>query len=436
MSIYFGTDGIRGIVNKELTNEVCYKCGNALASIKPNARILVGRDTRVSGSYVTLAFSVGAVIAGANVVDVGVIPTAGISYLVNKLNYDFGVVVSASHNPAEYNGIKIFDENGNKISGLLEDKIEKEFIKNNVANGMYVGSYCQKHYLCRQYISYLIKCGSVLRGLKVALDCSNGASYAVAHKVFKSLGAKVVKINSSKNGKEINHNCGSLHPNALCELVKREKCDVGFAFDGDSDRIVAIDECGNILDGDMIIYILAKHFGLKGELKNNSVVGTTLTNMGLQLSLEELGIALLRSDVGDKYVIEKMQEKGSELGGEQSGHIIIGKYSNTGDGVLAGIVLAGIIKESNMPLSQLSQVKLFPQANISVSVLDKLRILNSDKLKEYIKVCEKQLGEGRIVVRASGTESKIRIMVEGKSEDVVNLVGVNLEKMVKLIDGK
>ncbi len=436
MSIYFGTDGIRGRVNKELTNEVCYKCGNALASIKPNAKILIGRDTRVSGSYITLAFSVGAVIAGANVIDVGIIPTAGISYLVKKLNYDFGVVISASHNPAEHNGIKIFDENGNKITGLLEDKIEKEFIKNNVASGMYVGSYCQKPYLCRQYSKFLVDCGNDIKGLKIALDCSNGASYVIAKNVFKKLGAKVVKINCSNNGKEINKNCGSLYPEALRELVKREKCDMGFAFDGDSDRIVAVDEKGVLIDGDSIIFILAKYYGGLGQLKNNCVVGTTQTNMGLQKHLNDMGITLIRSDVGDKYVIEKMQEKASELGGEQSGHIIIGKYCNTGDGILAGVVLAGIVKNTGKKLSELAKVELYPQANISVSVLDKLRILNSDKLKEYIKECEQLLTDGRIVVRASGTENKIRVMVEDSSLDVVNLVADNLHKMIKLIDSK
>ena len=433
MSIFFGTDGIRGVVNKDLTYEVCYKCGNALATLNPNAKILVGRDTRVTGSFVTLAFSVGCLIGGIDVVDVGIIPTAGIAYLTKKLNYDYGVVISASHNPPEHNGIKIFDNNGNKISDFQEDLIEKQFIKNSIVNGMYVGSYCQKHYLIKQYINFLLKCGKSLKGLKVAIDCSNGASFALAGKVFKKLGAKVYKINTKNNGKEINENCGALYPNACAEVVLRYNCNIGFAFDGDSDRIIAIDEKGNIVDGDMVLFVLAKYFGEKGLLKNNCVVGTTMTNKGLECALNTMGITLHRSDVGDKYVIEKMKEKQCELGGEQSGHVIVGKYLNTGDGVLTGVVLAGIIAQLKKPLSKLTDVKLMPQCIINVSVLDKLRVLNSEFLKQQISLCENELVDGRIVVRASGTESKIRIMVEGKDEGQVKSVAERLEKVVQSI---
>ena len=433
MSIYFGTDGIRGVVNKDLTYEVCYKCGNALASLNPNAKILIGRDTRVSGNFVTLAFSVGCMIGGVSITDVGVIPTAGISYLVKKLNYDFGVVISASHNPPSHNGIKIFDKYGNKISSLQEDQIEKQFVKNIIVNGMYVGTYCQKPYMTRQYLANLVKAGVSLKGLKIALDCSNGASATIAGKCFKSLGAKVYKINVKTNGREINENCGALHPEGLAELVKRTKCNMGFAFDGDSDRIIAVDDKGEILNGDMILFVLAKYYGKKNMLKNNSVVGTTQTNKGLEIALNRLGINLYRSDVGDKYVIEKMQEVGAELGGEQSGHIIIGKYANTGDGILAGIVLAGIVAELKTPLSTLSNVKLMPQVNINVNVLDKLRVLNSDELKMSIKQCEDELINGRIVVRASGTESKIRIMVEAEEINTAKSLAERIEKVVLTI---
>lgn len=433
MSIYFGTDGIRGVVNKDITYEVCYKCGNALATLNPNAKVLVGRDTRVSGSFVTLAFSVGCLVGGIDVVDVGVIPTAGISYLVKKLNYDYGVVISASHNPPAHNGIKIFDKNGNKISSIQEDNIEKQFVKNSIVNAMHVGSYCQKTYLCRQYADYLIRCGRSLKGLKIALDCSNGASSSIAGRVFKSLGAKVFKINVKTNGREINENCGALHPEMLADIVVKQKCDMGFAFDGDSDRIIGVDEKGQTLNGDMILFILAKYYGKKGTLKNNAVVGTTQTNKGLENELNKLGINLIRSDVGDKYVIEKMHEHGVELGGEQSGHIIIGKYADTGDGILAGVVLAGIVSELKTTLSKLTKVELMPQVNINVNVLDKLRVLNSDKLKLFIKQCEDELGEGRIVVRASGTENKIRIMVESDEVDIAKNIAEKIEKMVQSI---
>lgn len=434
MSIYFGTDGIRGVVNKDFTNEVCYKCGNALASICPNAKILIGRDTRVSGSFVSLAFSTGCLIGGANVVDVGVIPTAGISYLVKKLNFDFGVVISASHNPPEHNGIKIFDKNGDKINSSLEDLIEKQFVKNNIVNAMYVGTYCQKTYLNRQYLKHLIKSGQSLKGVKVAIDCSNGASSNFAHKVFKALGANVYKINVKNDGRLINENCGALYPQMLSDVVVKQKCDMGFAFDGDSDRIIAVDEKGNIVNGDLILFVLAKYFGEKGKLKNNCVVGTTQTNMGLELALKNIGVKLFRSDVGDKYVVEKMKEVQAELGGEQSGHIIIQKYSNTGDGILAGVVLAGIVSKTKKSLSKLYETKLYPQTNINVEVIDKLRILNSQSLKIFVKECEKELKGGRIVLRASGTESKIRIMVEGENQTLVKSVAEKLEKMVKSIE--
>ncbi len=416
MSIYFGTDGIRGEVNKELNFEVCYKCGNALSNIKENVKIVLGRDTRKSGDLIALSFSCGVVMGGGNIIDVGVIPTAGIAYLVKKLKFDYGVVISASHNPAEYNGIKIFDCNGNKIGVQEENLIEKYFIHNNIANFKKVGTYCQKRYMTRQYVNFLRNSSKSLNGVKIALDCSNGASGSIAPKLFRELGAKVVALNCSNNGLKINDNCGSLHPEGLSEAVVKYKCHIGFAFDGDSDRVIAVDEKGKLVDGDIITYILGCYFKKKNSLKNNGVVGTTQTNMGIIKALKKEGIDFYASDVGDKYVIELMKDKNLEIGGEQSGHIIIGRYSDTGDGVLCAIVLANILKEEKRNFSNLAHVELMPQANKNIVVYDKLRIINADELKQEINECENMIRDGRILVRASGTESKIRVMVESCDE--------------------
>lgn len=412
MSIYFGTDGIRGEVNKELNFEVCYKCGNALTQIKDNVKIILGRDTRKSGDLVALSFSCGVVMGGGSVIDVGVVPTAGIAYLVKKMKCDYGVVISASHNPAEYNGIKIFDCNGNKIGIQEENLIEKYFIYNNITNYKKVGSYCQKRYFVRQYIGFLKSHIKSLKGVKVAIDCSNGASGSIAPKLFRELGAKVFAINCSNNGLKINDNCGSLHPESLCETVLKYKCNVGFAFDGDSDRVIAVDEKGQLIDGDIITYILACNFKKNGLLKNDGVVGTSQTNMGIVTTLKKQGINFYASDVGDKYVIELMKQKNLELGGEQSGHIIIGRIADTGDGVLCALVLTNILKEEKRTMSSLAHIELMPQANKNIVVYDKLRIINADELKQEITQCEGLIKDGRILVRASGTESKIRIMVE------------------------
>ena len=436
MSIYFGTDGIRGEINKDLNFEVCYKCGNALSQIKENVKIVLGRDTRKSGDMVALSFSSGVVIGGGSVVDVGVIPTPGIAYLVKKLKCDYGVVISASHNPAEYNGIKIFDCNGNKISVQEENLIEKYFIHNNITNFKKVGTYCQKRYISRQYVEFLRMTSKSLKGMKIAIDCSNGASGSVAPKLFKELGAKVFAVNCSNNGLKINDECGSLHPDGLREVVLKHKCHVGFAYDGDADRLIAIDEKGKIIDGDVITFVLASYFRSKNQLKNNGVVGTTQTNMGIIASLKKQCIDFYASDVGDKYVIELMKQKNIHLGGEQSGHIIIGKYSDTGDGILASLVLSNIIKEDRRAFSEISRVELMPQSTRNVVVFDKLRIINADELKHEIHDCKTLLKDGRVLVRASGTENKIRIMVEGRDQTLNEKLADRIARKVDSINNK
>ena len=438
MGIFFGTDGIRGVVNNELTYDLAFKCGNALGTNKPNAKILIGRDTRISGSYLSIAFAGGAISAGAQVVDIGICPTAGIAYLTKSLQYDYGVVISASHNPPDYNGIKIFDKNGYKLGDKNENSLERKFVNTTYVSPKNIKNYTQNYKITSKYADFLINCCNFsLEGLKIVLDCSNGASYKIAPKVFKKLGAKVIKINSSNNGAIINQNCGSLHPQELCQTVIDENANMGFAFDGDSDRIIACDENGKILDGDMILYMLAKYFKANKLLSQNTIVGTSHTNMGIENSLKNLGIKLLRSDVGDKYVLEKMLEQSLSLGGEKSGHIIISDYATTGDGILSAIKLVEMVKQLNKPISKLAKVKLFPQVNIDCVVNDKMRVINNEKLSNIQAEQEQHLGENaRIMVRVSGTEPKIRIMVEALEQEKALIAAKVIEQTVKEIDQK
>lgn len=471
MAIYFGTDGIRGITNDFLTCELANKCGNALAvyarekiidkrekeqilnikitnkttkirnqlfkNLKKNSpNILIGGDTRVSREYLTCAFSSGAMSAGANIVDVGVCPTAGIAYLTKLFKFDYGVVISASHNPHDYNGIKIFNKNGFKLDDTQEELLERKFINQLNLNTDKIGKYIQCFYLTKFYTDYLMSCCNLsLNGLTILLDCANGASYKIAPTVFKKLGAKVISVSSRNCGNKINNNCGSTCPNQISKLVKKYKPDMAFAFDGDADRIIACDESGKILDGDQIIFILAKHLKDKGVLLKNQVVGTTHTNMGIEKDLNKFGINLIRTDIGDKYVICKMEEQKLSLGGEKSGHIILRDFSTTGDGILAGIMLAQIVKTNSQKLSQIAKVNLYPQINIDCVVKDKIKVINSERLFEQIKIQQQILGtDSRVMVRYSGTEPKIRIMVESFNKNQAEISAKEIEKTVIEID--
>ena len=415
MGIFFGTDGIRGVVNEELTYNVAFKCGNSVGSSKENPTILIGGDTRLTRSYLISAFSSGAMSSGARIIDVGVCPTAGIAYLTKTLKMDYGVVVSASHNPAEYNGIKIFDGDGVKLGENREELLERKFLHETHKKHGKLGDYAQKFSLVKKYQDYLINCCKCrLDGLTIVLDGSNGAAYKIAPKVFKILGAKVIKINCRNNGKEINYNCGSTHPTTLSNAVKKHKANMGFAFDGDSDRIIACDEKGNIVDGDMIIYVLGKYLKSQGRLNKNTVVGTRHTNMGLEKSLKKYGIKLIRTDIGDKYVIAKMEEESLSLGGEKSGHIIFRDLATTGDGILTGVKLAELVKTSGKNISELCDFEIYPQINIDCVVKDKMEVINSQELNSTIDKIDQIMGRDyRLMVRVSGTENKIRIMVEG-----------------------
>lgn len=432
MGIFFGTDGIRGVVNNDLTDSIAQMVGNALARKKKNAKIIIGRDTRVSGGFLTAAFSTGAIKGGANVIDVGIVPTAAISYLVKTKKADYGVVVSASHNSKEYNGLKIFDKDGRKLNEKEEDVLERYFCCPLVRTSTRVGKTKNMPSFANCYQRFLQSSVSTrFDGLKVVLDCANGAAYKIAPKVFENLGAEVVKINCNSSGKKINENCGATNVAALQQKVIECGANCGFAFDGDADRVMAVDENGNVLDGDQLIYILAKSLSKKGKLRSNTVVGTSHTNTGLLIALNRQKINLIRTDIGDKYVIEAMEKMNLSLGGEQSGHIILRSYLPTGDGVLSALKICEIIKEEGTPLSRLCDAKLLYQMNKSLVVSDKLKVLNNEYLTQRISQIYSLLAPaGRVLVRASGTEPKIRIMVEHKDEAVAKKYIDEIEKII------
>lgn len=435
MSVFFGTDGLRGVVGEELTYDIAFKCGNSLSQNMQGGRVLIGRDTRITGSFLVNALACGLLSGGVDVVDAGIIPTAAVAYLTKSFKFDYGISITASHNPMQYNGIKIFSLKGEKLQDKEEEKIERGFIKSKHVSAEKIGLYVQKTNLRKHYIDYLVNTANgSLSGLKVVLDASNGASYSIAPEVFRKLGAKVIKTSCMNNGLKINDKCGSLHPERLAKKVKQYGADMGFAFDGDADRLIAVSEKGKIIDGDMILYALALVFKQRGMLVNNAVVGTSQTNMGIELSLKEKGIKLLRADVGDKYVANLLNKNGLVLGGEQSGHIIIKKFMQTGDGILTAILLAHFCKESGKPLSEFCKVRVFPQVNKDIVVKEKLRILGSEPLLTAITNAQQELaGLGRVLVRASGTEPKIRIMVESEnivaSQSLANYLLNTIEKL-------
>ena len=436
MGVFFGTDGIRGIVNHDLSYDICYRCGNALAKKYPESRVVVGRDTRSSGDFVVLAFALGAMNGGLRVVDVGVCPTAGVAFLTKHLGFDFGVVVSASHNPAEFNGIKIFDSSGKKLGDSREEELEKLFLSNHAVSGTLVGNYVQDFRLKNHYHDFLKQCISFnLEGLKIVLDCANGASFKIAPAVFRACGAKVISIACKPNGENINKNCGALHIQNLKRNVLKFKADMGFAFDGDSDRVIAVDENGDVVDGDKIIYLFALHYQKLGKLNPAVVVGTRHTNMGVENALKSKGIDLIRTDIGDKYVGAKLDEKALLIGGEQSGHIFVKDKHSTGDGILNALIIAEICKTENKKLSQFFDFKPYKQININVKVADKMRVINSQKLADAEKQELEALGDnGRIMIRVSGTEPFIRIMVETQNETHSTEIAKRLAKVVETIE--
>ncbi len=434
MGLFFGTDGLRGKVNDDLSYDICYKCGNALGS--RYMKILIGRDTRHTGSFVTQSFCVGAMNAGSNVVDVGVCPTAGISYLTKTLGFDYGVVISASHNPAEYNGIKIFDSSGKKLGDKREEELEKNFLRNKITNYCNLGTYEYNPRLIKKYEEFLSNSiQTSLKGKTIVLDCANGSSFKIAPAVFRDQGAKIIATYCKPDGLNINKNCGSLNIEKLQKYVLKYKADMGFAFDGDSDRVIAVDEKGQIVDGDKIIYLFAMDYMKKGKLSPAEVVGTTHTNMGIEKSLNKKGIKLLRTDIGDKFVGLKLAERGLLIGGEQCGHVFVRDRLTTGDGVLNALLISEICASNNKKLSEFFDFEPYAQCNINVLVAHKVSIINSERLSIEKEKQEKILGDdGRIMIRISGTEPYIRVMVESQNKNLSLGVAKELANVINQIN--
>ena len=443
MSRLFGTDGVRGIANAELSCELAMKIGAAgayvLTSDVHNPRILVGQDTRKSGDMLACALSAGICSIGGDVINVGVIPTPAMAYLARLYSADAAVMISASHNTMEYNGIKWFDGSGYKLSDELEDRIEA-IIKSNEPmekpTGREVGNCLAAPRAVEKYKEFLKSSATEsFEGMTVVLDCANGSASGIAADVFKELGAKVISWADEPDGCNINDLCGSTHPDSLQELMTERMADAGFAFDGDADRVIAADEMGNIVDGDRIMGICAKEMKAEGSLKDNTLVVTVLSNLGLKLRMKELGINVVETAVGDRYIIERMRQKGYTLGGEQSGHIIFYDKNTTGDGMLSAIQVMNILAKTKKRFSVLAdEVPILPQVMVNVIVKpeDKATALEDADMKAAIADVEKRLeGEGRVLVRASGTEPLIRIMLEGKSEEQINPLAISIARILE-----
>lgn len=444
MGRLFGTDGVRGIANKELTPELAYKLGRAGAFVltegthKP--KILVGMDTRISGDMLEASLVSGILSVGAEAICVGVIPTPAVAYLTRKHKADAGIVISASHNPVEYNGIKFFNKNGYKLRDELEDKIQN-LIENDLKGvpspeGADLGRKIVEECAMEDYIEFAKSTVDVdLKGLKVVLDCANGASYRTSVETFRELGAEVIVINNDPDGININKDCGSTHPEELMDYVVNRGCDFGLAFDGDADRCLAVDEKGNLIDGDFIMAICGKHLKEQGKLKDNMVVVTVMSNLGLNIAFDKENISTIKTKVGDRYVLEEMVKDGYKLGGEQSGHIIFLDYNTTGDGLVTGLQIASVVKESGKKLSELaSMMTKLPQVLVNAKVPNNMKDIHekdSEIVAEIKKIEEKLDGTGRVLIRPSGTEPLVRVMLEGENQAELDKIAHNLAKMIE-----
>ena len=443
MGRMFGTDGVRGIANKDLTSQMAYNLGRAGAYVltegahKP--KILVGKDTRISGDMLESALVSGILSVGAEAIILGVIPTPAVAHLTRKYGADAGVMISASHNPVEYNGIKFFDNNGYKLPDELEDEIQGVIESGFEGVPSPIGGDIGKAQIevgaLDDYIDFAKETIAVnLRGLKVALDCANGAVYKAAVRAFRELEAEVYIINDNPDGTNINEKCGSTHPEELMDYVVRKGCDVGFAFDGDADRCLAVDEKGNLVNGDFILALCGKHLKEINRLKDNTVVVTVMSNLGLDIAFKEMGINCLKTKVGDRYVLEEMIKGNYVLGGEQSGHIIFSKYNSTGDGLVTALQIASIVKKNTKPLSELCSVmKQLPQTLVNAVVPnEKKNIYLEDKeIVDEIQRIESILdGRGRVLIRPSGTEPLVRVMLEGENQEEIDKLAHNLADMI------
>ncbi len=449
MGKYFGTDGVRGVANTELTPEFVYKLGRAGAYVltkkeKHSPIIIVGMDTRISGDMLEASLISGMCSVGAKVICLGIIPTPAVAYLIRKYNADAGVVISASHNPFKDNGIKFFNNKGFKLSDEIENEIE-DIIDNKFDEIPYyeaenVGYKEINENASLDYVDFLANTiEGNFAGINLIIDCSNGATYKTAPILFEKLKANTTAIFKEPNGININANCGSTHMKTLCQRVKEGNFDLGIAFDGDGDRCLAVDENGEIVDGDHIMAICGSYLKEQGKLKNDTIVATVMSNLGLFIMGKERNIEILKANVGDRYVLEEMLKNGHNFGGEQSGHIIFLDYNTTGDGILTAIQLINVIKKTGKKLSELKKiVNILPQILVNAKVDNKKKYdyLKNDDIKNAIAELEKKFeGEGRVLIRPSGTEPLIRVMIEGKDQAILEKEAKELAQFIEKVLG-
>ncbi|MCI8342373.1 MAG: phosphoglucosamine mutase [Firmicutes bacterium] len=446
MGKLFGTDGVRGVANTELTGELAYKLGRAGAYVLTKEtdhapRILVGMDTRISGDMLESALVAGICSVGAHAILAGILPTPAVAYLVRRYNLDAGVMISASHNPVEYNGIKFFNKDGYKLHDDLENEIEDilfnrfETLPKPTGGSVGTKSVCDD--AIEDYINFLTKStSSSFKGIKVALDCANGASYKAAPIAILNLGASMCIIHNEPDGSNINEKCGSTHIEDLKEFVVENGADIGFAFDGDADRCLAVDENGELIDGDKLLAICGLYMKENDKLKNNTIVGTVMSNLGFMLMGKKHGINIEQTNVGDRYVLERMIEGGFNIGGEQSGHIIFLDDNTTGDGILTAIKVLTVMKERGKKASELASVmEVLPQVleNAKVDNSRKNDYVNDSEIMAAIEgVNEMFSGSGRVLIRPSGTEPLVRVMIEGKNISLMNEEAKKLARLIEL----
>lgn len=444
MGKYFGTDGVRGVANKELTPELAFKLGRYGGYVlahnegEKHPRVLVGRDTRVSGEMLESALIAGLASIGAEVMRLGVISTPGVAYLTREMGAQLGIMISASHNPVADNGIKFFGADGFKLSDKQEEEIEQLLDQEQPdlprPAGKDILHFSDYYEGAQKYLSYLKSTIDInLDGLKITLDGANGSTSSLAPFLFGDLEATTVTIGCNPDGYNINDECGSTHPEYLAEKVVETESDFGLAFDGDGDRLIAVDEKGNIIDGDQIMFIIGQDMHKNHELNNNMIVSTVMSNLGFYKALETEGIQSNKTKVGDRYVVEEMRRGHYNLGGEQSGHIVMMDYNTTGDGLLTGVQLAAIIKSSGKTLSELAaQMKKYPQSLINVKVTDKHHVSENEDVKAVMDEVENEMnGEGRILVRPSGTEPLVRVMVEAATNEDAERYAQTIANKVK-----
>jgi phosphoglucosamine mutase len=441
----FETDGVRGIANKyPMTPEMAMKIGQAVSFILQKKghqpRVVIGKDTRLSGYMLESALVAGITSMGADAITIGPFPTPGIAFITTNLDADAGIVISASHNPFEDNGIKIFSKTGFKLTDEQEIEIEELVFSKKISDKLSAPADLGKAYretdALGRYIVFLKQTfpkNLSLEGMKIIIDCANGATYKVAPLLFKEMRADLVSLNTGPDGMNINLNCGALHTEGLAKKVLEFNADIGLAFDGDGDRLIVVDEKGNIVSGDQVMAICTKDLKTEGMLKNNILVTTVMSNMGLSIALEKMGVEQVKSKVGDRYVLEGMQKKDAVIGGEDSGHIIFLDHHTAGDGILSALQLLAVMKKKNKPVSELAKVmKVFPQITVNVNVKSKPPLEEQREIMDAIKEVEKALGNnGRVLVRYSGTQAMCRVMVEGPTKKETEVFAGTIAEVIK-----